>query len=82
MFINEASQFWKMASNWVYFAIAVLTAVQEQWVPVFSNVMPEQWYPYVVAVLAVLGVFVRLLNQGIKAEGAVIDENANYNRLL
>ena len=67
MLVKEASQGWKMASNWVFTAIALLTVVQEQWVEVFSPILPEAWYAPTVAALAILGVISRLIDQGIKS---------------
>lgn len=64
--INEAGAWWRMASNWVFIAIALLTVVQEQWVEVFAPVLPETWYAPTVALLTILGVVARLIDQGIK----------------
>lgn len=63
--IPEAKQWYKMASNWLFAAIAILSGVEAKW-DVFSTVLPEAWYPYVVAILAFLGIIARLINQGIK----------------
>lgn len=67
MLIKEASQSWKMASNWIYAIIAILTVIQEQWIPVFSAVMSQDVYMLTVLGLAVLGPIARVINQGIKA---------------
>lgn len=64
--VTNASQFYKMGSNLVFFLIAILTAVQEGWLEIFSPVLPESWYAPMVAVLALLGVVARLIDQGLK----------------
>lgn len=64
--ISTAGQWWKMASNWILIAIAILTVIEQQWIDVFSPVLPESWYAPIVAILAVLGVIARLIDQGIK----------------
>lgn len=66
MLIKEASQSWKMASNWIYAIIAILTVIQEEWIPVFSAVMSQDVYMLTVLGLAVLGPIARVINQGIK----------------
>lgn len=66
--VSNAAQGYKMASNIVFALIALLTVVQEQWVEVFSPVLPESWYAPTVAILAVLGVVARLIDQGLKDE--------------
>lgn len=66
MLIKESSQFYKMFSNWVFVIIALLTVVQTQWNDVFSKVVPDSYYPYIIAALSLLGVVSRLINQGIK----------------
>lgn len=64
--IPESGKWYLMASNWVYIAIAILTLVESEWVPIFSPVLPESWYAPIVAILALLGVVARLIDQGIK----------------
>lgn len=64
--VSNASQFYKMGSNIVFVLIALLTVVQEQWVEVFAPVLPETWYAPIVAILAVLGVVARLIDQGLE----------------
>lgn len=64
--VNNVSQFYKMGSNIVFVLIALLTAVQEQWIDVFEPVLPQSWYAPIIAVLAVLGVVSRLIDQGLK----------------
>lgn len=66
MLIKEASQFYKMFSNWVFVLIAVLTVVQSEWGEVWSKVIPDGAHPYIIAALSLLGVVSRLINQGIK----------------
>lgn len=66
MFIPEAKHFWKMASNWMFLAIAILTGIKEQWHDTFAAVVPDSWYPYLVAIIALLGILARVINQGIK----------------
>lgn len=64
--VKAAGSWHKMASNWVFIAIAVLTAVKTQWGDVFSAVLPDSWYAPIVAILAVLGVVARLIDQGLE----------------
>lgn len=64
--VSNASDFYKMGSNIVFILIALLTVVQEQWVEVFSPILPESWYAPVVATLSILGVAARLIDQGLK----------------
>lgn len=64
--IAESGQWYRMASNWVFILIAILTTLEQDWVPVFSQVLPESWYAPIVAILAILGVVARLIDQGIK----------------
>lgn len=66
--VSNASQGHKMASNIIFALIALLTVVQEQWVEVFSPVLPESWYAPAVAILSVLGVVARLIDQGLPHE--------------
>lgn len=63
--ISNAKDGWKFASNIVFLIIAVLAGVKEQWDDVFSAVVPNEWFPAIVAVLAILGIIVRHIDQGI-----------------
>lgn len=65
MLVRSHKHAWKMASNWVFVAIALLTGVEAQW-DVFSKVLPQEWYAYVVAALALLGIAARLIDQGLE----------------
>lgn len=71
MLVRNANQWYKMGSNLTFILIAVLSIVRQQWDEVFSLVMPNEWYPYLMAVLAVLGVFARLYDQGLDNEKPV-----------
>lgn len=66
--VSNANQGWKMASNWVFILIAVLTVIQQEWAEVFSPIMPAEWYPYIVGALSLLGVAARLIDQGLPKE--------------
>lgn len=63
--IAEYKHWWRMASNWMFALIALLTAVQDNWAA-FSEVVPQSWYPYIVITLTVLGIASRLIDQGVQ----------------
>ena len=62
--ISDAKHSWKFASNIVFAIIAVLAGIKEQWEEVFSAVLPDEWFAPIVAVLAILGIIVRHIDQG------------------
>lgn len=63
--ISNAKDSWKFASNIVFMVIAILAGIKEQWDEVFAHVIPNDWFPAIVAVLAILGIIVRHIDQGI-----------------
>ena len=63
--VSNAGSAHKMASNWMFILIAVLTTVKDQWEDVFAAVLPDAWYAPIVATLAVFGVVARLIDQGL-----------------
>jgi hypothetical protein len=64
--IPNAKHSWKFGSNIMFLLIAILSGVESRWEGVFSQVMPQEWYAPIVAILAVLGIVVRHIDQGLE----------------
>jgi hypothetical protein len=64
--VPEAKNWWKMASNWAFGAIATAAAVLPAYSdlpPEVQSVIPPSYKPLVIGGLAVLGIVARLVKQ-------------------
>jgi low affinity Fe/Cu permease len=62
-FIPEIRQAWKMASIWAAVALAALSMVQADVLPLLQPLVPQNWWPYISLAFAVLIVVCRVLLQ-------------------
>lgn len=61
--IPEIRQAWKLASIWAAVALAILSMVQADILPLLQPLVPEKWWPYITLAFAVLIVVCRVLLQ-------------------
>lgn len=63
--VKNVSSLGKAYSNWAAAAVFIVAGIQSQWGEVFSKAIPEQYQPIIYAVLALVAIVGRAVDQGL-----------------